>query len=274
MRDQLFLDAAAAASFDGAVIDCRFDLQQPQAGRSAYAAGHIPGAHFLDLEDDLSAPRGKHGGRHPLPPTAVFAARLAAIGVDQQTPILIYDGGEVVFAAHLWWMLRALGYGPLRVLAGGFAAWEAAGRPLSAAVPDAAPVAVPEVVSDWPQCCDRDGLRELQASGARLVDARDGARYRGEHEPIDPVAGHIPGALNRPWMDLTHAQQGLRGEEELRTLWGDLLDARPLVVYCGSGISACVNLMSLAALGRDDAWLYGGSWSDWCSYLDAEDAPA
>lgn len=267
MQPELFLSVDEAAAFDGAIIDCRFDLQAPQAGRQAYDSGHLPGAHFLDLERDLSAPRGEHGGRHPLPSPQDFAERLAALGINPGTEILLYDGGEVVFAAHLWWMLRALGYGPLRVLAGGFAAWESAGGAVTTVVPAPDPVPPAKVVASWPLCCDREGLLELQARGAQLVDARDGARYRGEQEPIDPVAGHIPGAHNRPWMELTDAQQGLCSIAEQRERWGELRAADPLVIYCGSGVSACVNIMSLAALGREDVWLYGGSWSDWCSYL-------
>ena len=119
----------------------------------------------------------------------------------------------------------------------------------------------------WPLCCDREGLRDLQARGARLVDAREEARYRGEIEPIDPVAGHIPGADNLPWQGFTPDGSGFLDIDGQREYWGALAEGEPLVVYCGSGVSACVNLLSLSLLGRDDAWLYGGSWSDWCSYL-------
>jgi thiosulfate/3-mercaptopyruvate sulfurtransferase len=267
MYRELFLTAGEVERFEGVVLDCRFNLQEPLAGREAYAAGHLPGAHFLDLEEHLSAPRGPHGGRHPLPPPEAFAARLASLGIGRDSPLLIYDGGEIVFAARLWWMLRGLGYGPLRLLAGGYRAWAEAGHVPETSVPQPQSVPVPGVPAQWPGCCDRDGLRALQADGVELVDAREGARYRGERETIDPVAGHIPGAINRPWMDLTHPEHGLRPEEELRQCWGDALEADRLVVYCGSGVSACINILSLVALGRDDAVLYGGSWSDWCSYL-------
>jgi thiosulfate/3-mercaptopyruvate sulfurtransferase len=193
---------------------------------------------------------------------------MAALGVGLSTPVLLYDDGSMVFAARAWWMLRALGYGPLHLLAGGLGAWEAAGGTPVAAPGEPAAVPVPAVPATWPLACDREQLVALQEQGAALVDCRDGARYRGEHEPIDPVAGHIPGASNLPWMSLTDPERGLRDPEALRAAWGDALEQERLVVYCGSGVSACVNLLSLAVLGRDDAWLYGGSWSDWCSYLE------
>jgi thiosulfate/3-mercaptopyruvate sulfurtransferase len=268
MSDSFFLSADQVASFTGVVVDCRFALGDVHAGRRAYAEGHLPGACYLDLEDDLSAPRERHGGRHPLPAPAAFAARLAALGIDRDSELLIYDDSNYPFAARLWWMLRSLGYAPARLLAGGYSAWLAAGGEPDTALPERAPVAVPTTPGQWPGCCDREQLRALQAQGAQLVDAREAARYRGEQEPIDPLAGHIPGALNRPWQSLISADGQLLPDAELRSALGeDLLLTDPLVVYCGSGVSACVNLLALATLGRDDAWLYAGSWSDWCSYM-------
>lgn len=267
MHKELFLAANAVGDFAGIIIDCRFDLMAPAAGAKAFGEGHIPGALFLDLERDMSTPKGEHGGRHPLPAPVDFAARLAALGVARGTPILLYDDSRNVFASRAWWMLRGLDYGPLRLLDGGYAAWERHGGKPTAEVAALPAVDVPDVAPAWPRCCDRDGLRELQGQNAQLVDAREAARYRGEHEPIDPVAGHIPGADNRPWQSLTTDDGRMCSEAELREIWGELINAEPLVVYCGSGVSACLNLLSLAALGRDDAWLYGGSWSDWCSYL-------
>ena len=267
MREDHFLAPADVDGFSGAIIDVRFDLMQPAAGRAAYGEGHIPGAHFLDLEDDLSAPRGEHGGRHPLPSPAVFAQRLAELGVVPGTELLLYDDSRCVFAARLWWMLRGLGFGPLRLLDGGYAAWMAAGGTPSTALPPVTPAAAAAVPENWPGCIDHDQVMSRQAAGALLVDAREAARYRGEHEPIDPVAGHIPGADNRPWQALTTDDGYVREAEELRAIWGDLLEREELMLYCGSGVSACLNLLTLSVLGRDDAILYGGSWSDWCSYL-------
>lgn len=270
MQTPDFLEPDAVGSFAGRVIDCRFDLMSPGAGRADYEAGHIPGAAFLDLEEDLSAPRGEHGGRHPLPAPRQFAAQMAALGVEPGVSLLLYDDSRGVFAARLWWMLRALGFGPVALLAGGYSAWCEAGGKRTQEIPACSAAPVANVPDAWPLCCDREGLRKLQAGGAQLVDAREAIRYRGEQELIDPVAGHIPGADNRPWQGLTTDSGRLRDKAELREIWGELLDAETLVVYCGSGVSACLNLLSLSVLGRNDVWLYGGSWSDWCSYLPRE----
>jgi thiosulfate/3-mercaptopyruvate sulfurtransferase len=164
-------------------------------------------------------------------------------------------------------MLRALGFPEPRLLAGGYAAWLAAGGEPTRERTEPASVAIAPVPPAWPGTCVREDLADLQARGGALVDARDAPRYRGDVEPIDPVAGHIPGALNRPWQAFVGEDGAFREVAELRSLWGDLAEVRPLVVYCGSGVSACVNLLALAELGRDDALLYAGSWSDWCSYL-------
>jgi thiosulfate/3-mercaptopyruvate sulfurtransferase len=262
-----FLSADAVADFDGVILDCRFSLADAAAGLGAYENGHLPGAHYLDLNRDMSAPVREYGGRHPLPAPADFAATLAALGIDRSTSVLVYDDSRFVFAARCWWMLRALGYPTPKILNGGYAAWVAAGGEISVLHPTPAPCALPAVPDRWPLCCDRDELLAKRTDGARLVDAREAARYRGEQEPIDPVAGHIPGAENLPWQSFSDEAGIFVDEARLRELWDDRLEARPLVVYCGSGVSACVNILALAQLGRDDVWLYGGSWSDWCSYL-------
>lgn len=264
-----FLPASSVAEFPGVVIDCRFSLADAQAGRQAYGEGHIPGAVFLDTGRDLSGPKGRHGGRHPLPTPGEFATTLADLGIDVDTPVLIYDDSDGLFAARCWWMLRALGFPSLAILAGGYAAWLAGGGVATRQVATRAPVAPLRAPAQWPLCCDREALAQLQARGATLVDAREAGRYRGDFEPIDPVAGHIPGAVNLPWQSLVDSRGGLVARPELEALWGSHAQADPLVVYCGSGVSACVNILSLALLGRQDVWLYGGSWSDWCSYLDA-----
>ncbi|TGD73994.1 sulfurtransferase [Mangrovimicrobium sediminis] len=269
----MLIDAEALASAadtpaDPILVDCRFDLADPDAGRRAYLAGHIPGARYLDLNRDLSAPPGRHGGRHPLPAPEVFARTLAAHGIGPHSAVVAYDDSRFAYAARLWWIMRELGYRPPLLLDGGYRAWLAAGGAVETGEPDPAAAAAPPAVPDtFGRACDIDGLRELQARGAELVDSREAARYRGEVEPIDPVAGHIPGALNHPWQGVTDVDGFLRDEAALRAHWGERLAAPELVVYCGSGVTACVNLFSLAALGREDAVLYAGSWSDWCSHL-------
>lgn len=251
---------------DAVVFDCRFALADAAAGRARYDEGHIPGAHFIDLNSDLSAPAGQHGGRHPLPAPAAFAATLADFGVDRQTDVIAYDDAGFGFVGRLWWMMRSLGYRPPRLLNGGYQAFVAAGGQPQLEVPQAQPCPVPEP-GEWQGVCDIHGVRAAQTSGALLVDSRDAARYQGLEEPIDPVAGHIPGAINRPWAQLQEADGKIAPVSQLESHWEEVLQAEQVVVYCGSGVSACANLFSLALLGRDDAVLYAGSWSDWCSHL-------
>ncbi|MFK7829248.1 MAG: sulfurtransferase [Congregibacter sp.] len=261
------LEVAEMERFSGVILDCRFSLTDSDFGRKSYSEGHIPGAFYLDLERDMSAPRERHGGRHPLPASTDFAGKLAAMGIDRDTTVLLYDDSRFVFAARCWWMMRALGFRTPLLLNGGYSAWLEAGGVPQLSAPSAVPYAVADVPAQWPMCCDRHQLVALQAEGACLVDAREAVRYRGEHEPIDPVAGHIPGAQNLPWQGLSGENGKLLEVSVLQSSWGELADARPLIVYCGSGVSACVNIFSLAVIGREDVWLYGGSWSDWCSHL-------
>jgi thiosulfate/3-mercaptopyruvate sulfurtransferase len=252
----------------GAVIfDCRFSLAEPMEGRRLYEQGHIPGAHYLDLNRDLSGPVAKHGGRHPLPAPSDFATTLAACGVGKDTEVVAYDDSRLAFAARLWWLMRALGYRPPRLLNGGYAAFLRAGGTPSTALPARQAQTPPVHASDFSGYCGIEEVRAGQGSAVLLVDSREPRRYAGLEEPIDPVAGHIPGAINRPWQGVTGSDGRVLDEAGLRVHWGDAIAAGQLVVYCGSGVTACVNLFSLALLGRDDATLYAGSWSDWCSYL-------
>ncbi len=262
----LIQPADLASSAGSVILDCRFSLADPGRGRADYLAGHVPGAHYLHLEEDLSGPVGPHGGRHPLPDPARFAATLARLGVGPGTGVIAYDDSGLAFSARLWWMMRSLGYRPPRLLDGGYRGFLDAGGTPETAVPAPRPC-TPAAVSGFAGCCDIAGLRQLQGEGALLVDSREERRYLGLEEPIDPVAGHIPGAVNRPWASVTSAAGRVLDEAGLRAHWGEALDAGRLVVYCGSGVTACVNLFSLALLGRDDATLYAGSWSDWCSFL-------
>jgi thiosulfate/3-mercaptopyruvate sulfurtransferase len=271
---------------DAVVFDCRFSLADPQEGRRLYTQGHIPGAHYLDLNRDMAGQVGEHGGRHPLPEAAEFAALLSQFGVGPTTEVVAYDDSRLAFAARLWWLMRALGYRPPRLLNGGYAGYlQAGGRPETHTPEPRAPEIrdseaidpetsapsrrpfVSGVARNFKGYCDIDAVRVAQLDGALLVDSREPRRYAGLEEPIDPIAGHIPGAVNRPWQGVTGADGRVLDAAGLRAHWGDALDAERLVVYCGSGVTACVNLFSLALLGREDATLYAGSWSDWCSYL-------
>lgn len=252
--------------FHGHIFDCRFSLADPCEGRTLYQQGHVAGAHYLDLNCDLAAPVEKHGGRHPLPDPAVFAATLAACGVGPDSEVVAYDDSRLAFAARLWWLMRALGYRPPRLLNGGYRGFlEAGGQPDTR--PPGSQAIVPAPITHFHGYCDIEGLRDAHARGALLIDSREPGRYAGLEEPIDPLAGHIPGAINRPWQGVTDGNGAVLDAAGQRAHWGDLPEAEQLVVYCGSGVTACVNLFSLALLGRDDAMLYAGSWSDWCSYV-------
>jgi thiosulfate/3-mercaptopyruvate sulfurtransferase len=261
------IEAGELSAGDGAVVfDCRFSLADPLEGRRLYEQGHIPGAHFLDLNRDLAGPVRQHGGRHPLPDPAVFAATLAGFGVAPDTAVVAYDDSRLAFAARLWWLMRALDYRPPRLLNGGYRSYLQAGGEPEVELPGRQPVASPGGAR-FRGYCDIEGLRAAQGQGALLVDSREARRYAGLEEPIDPLAGHIPGAINRPWQGVTDEQGRVLERAGLRAHWGEALAAEQLVVYCGSGVTACVNLWALAQLGREDAALYAGSWSDWCSYL-------
>jgi thiosulfate/3-mercaptopyruvate sulfurtransferase len=262
--------AELLAGVDAVIVDCRFVLGKPGAGREQYLEGHIPGAHYLHLEDDLSGPSGRHGGRHPLPDPATLAARLASLGIGLDTPVIAYDDSRFAFAARFWWLLRALGYRPPRLLNGGYQAWVAAGGAVASALPDPQPCPLP-AVSDYRGYCGIDDLPRLQAAGATLLDSREPKRFAGEEEPIDPVAGHIPGALNVPWQRVSDDLGRLRDAAALAEHFAAIPPGSQQVVYCGSGVTACVNLYALAQLGDNDALLYPGSWSDWCSYLQPGD---
>jgi thiosulfate/3-mercaptopyruvate sulfurtransferase len=263
----MLIDAAELmAGPEVIVFDCRFALANPATGRDEYLAGHIPGAHYLDLNRHLAGAVATHGGRHPLPDPAEFTELLASCGVGPNSHVVAYDDSRLAFAARLWWLMRSLGYRPPRLLDGGYRAWLGAGGKPDTLVPGTTNRAAAEP-GNYLGYCDIDGLRHAQSRGALLVDSREEQRYAGLEEPIDPVAGHIPGAINRPWQGVTGADGKVHGSPGLRNHWGDALAAEQLVVYCGSGVTACVNLFSLALLGRDDATLYAGSWSDWCTYL-------
>jgi len=253
------------------IVDCRFSLMQPDLGRQQYQEGHIPGAYYLDLNRDLSSPVDLHGGRHPLPDVAEMATTLAAMGVSSapkpETLVVAYDDSRLAFASRLWWLLRYLGHDRVTVLDGGFSAWTSAGYPVTL---DSPPVRsgqfVPRLRAD--QVVDREQVKQRQElPGVTLVDSREGDRYRGEREPIDPIAGHIPGAVNFPWQDVTDENGYVRSVREQQQRWQPLQHSEEIIVYCGSGVTACVNLLALELAGMTTGKLYAGSWSDWCSYL-------
>jgi thiosulfate/3-mercaptopyruvate sulfurtransferase len=251
------------------VVDVRHDLAQPSAGREAYAAGHIPAAIFLHLDDDLSGEKTGHNGRHPLPQRKEFAARMAALGMHKGTQVVAYDAQGGMFAARLWWMLRWLGHSRVAVLDGGLPAWQALGAPLSqdAATPhtEGSFAASESLV---PQTSAAEILAVLGTGRKRVIDARAPDRFRGENETLDPVGGHIPGAANRFFRDNLQADGRFKPAQQLREEFLAVQDYHApgdVIMQCGSGVTACHNLLSMEIAGLYGAALYPGSWSEWCS---------
>jgi thiosulfate/3-mercaptopyruvate sulfurtransferase len=253
-----------AARPEWRVFDCRHDLMKPDLGEQQYRAAHIPGALFAHLDRDLSAPRDGRG-RHPLPYPGAFLAWLGQQGVRPGDQVVCYDAGSGTIAARLWWMLRWVGHDAVAVLDGGLAKWVAEGRPTTAAVPRVAHTSYPARL--LPERVV--GVDFIERQKRRLLlDARAPARFRGEQEPIDPVAGHIPGAKNRFCNENLGPAGTFKSGELLKKEFEEILGATApgdVVSYCGSGVTACHNLLAMEIAGLPGAKLYAGSWSDWIS---------
>jgi thiosulfate/3-mercaptopyruvate sulfurtransferase len=249
-----------------AVVDCRFDLMNPEAGRRAYLAAHIPGARYADLNRDLSAPTTPLTGRHPLPAPAAFANRLGELGIGDSSQVIAYDDANGAYAARLWWMLRWLGHDAVAVLDGGFKAWTAHGRALESGETAVRAQSFTPRVHSQAVVSASEVAQALLDPRALLVDARAAERFAGSVEPIDAVAGHIPGAVNHPFSLSLDAQGRFLPAAELKGRWQERLagkDAGNLIAMCGSGVTACHNLLSLEVAGLSGAKLYAGSWSEW-----------
>jgi thiosulfate/3-mercaptopyruvate sulfurtransferase len=253
---------------DWCIFDCRHDLADPGKGERLYRASHIPGARFAHLDRDLSGAKTGRNGRHPLPDPAAFAAWLGSQGVDTTKQVVAYDDAGGAFAARLWWLLRWVGHRSVAVLDGGWAAWLAAEQPTT----DLPPVITPtrfDGRADPTMTVDTAWLEaHLEHAGVCLVDARSPDRYRGENETIDPVAGHIPGAVNRFFKDNLRADGRFESAEPLKAAFESLAGGVPpvaMVHQCGSGITACHNLLAMEIAGLPGARLYPGSWSEWCA---------
>lgn len=248
-------------------MDCRFDLMAPDKGRTEYLAGHIPGALYADLDRDLAGPVTEQSGRHPLPDVADFKSTLERWGIGNDTQVVVYDYASGGLAARLWWMLRWLGHTKVAVLNGGLRAWRASDGELEIDVPD-----FPE--SDFASTADHGMVTTTEeissaiagASDLHLVDARDRPRFAGQTEPIDTVAGHVPGAVNFPFSEAVNADGTWKSVEELRTMWAKVLGSAspaPFSVMCGSGVTACHLVLSARLAGLDEPRVYVGSWSEW-----------
>lgn len=246
------------------IVDCRFDLLDTAAGERRYGESHIPGAVYAHLDRDLSGARqpAGEGGRHPLPSPADLTRTFGRWGIGRGVQVVAYDDQSGHYAARLWWLLRFMGHAAVAVLDGGWPAWVAAGLPVATGPDGPAPARLFEGGAHFAQLAAREQL----TAAPRLVDARAPERYRGETEPLDPVAGHIPGALNRPYTDNWDTAGQWRSQEALLGEFLDLLGDTPAeeaVFYCGSGVSACVNLLAMARAGLPVGRLYVGSWSEW-----------
>ncbi len=251
---------------DWVLLDCRFDLARPPWGEQAFLAGHLPGAQYAHLERDLSGPVGPFTGRHPLPAAEAFAERVGDWGIGGDTQVVAYDQGNGMFAARAWWLLRWVGHERVAVLDGGVSAWIGAGGELTREIvtrprrrfparPDANRVVDAAFV-----------LGAVEAGAIRLSDARAADRFAGHNETIDPVAGHVPGAVNHPYARNLDERGCFLPADELRLRWLETLGGRTPrdhVVMCGSGVSACHNLLALEHAGLPGSRLYAGSWSEW-----------
>lgn len=255
------------------IVDCRHDLMDAQAGKNAYDAGHIPGAVFANLDTDLSGSKfdavGVFAGRHPLPKTEDLLAALRRMGINQDTQVIAYDAHGSMFAARLWWLLRSIGHAQVAVLDGGLTAWINAGQSLQTESVSNVVGNIDVKHSLTKQVNVQTVLQNLQAEAdvkLQVIDARAADRFRGENETIDPVGGHIPGAKNRFFKDNLQADGRFKSIQELRQEWQALLaDPTKAIMQCGSGVTACHNLLALEVAGLSGAALYPGSWSEWCA---------
>jgi thiosulfate/3-mercaptopyruvate sulfurtransferase len=311
MRDTPLIQAAELAALQASpspalVFDCSFDLVNPQAGRQAFETGHLPGAGYISLDEDLSTTKNGRNGRHPLPERSVFAARMAERGIRPGVTVVAYDNAGGMYAARFWWMLRWIGHADVAVLDGGLGAWKAAGlslesgtdaalasqasnekRPTSITTSD--PAASTGSIAERASLTAATGNASLatavdretllanlklagQPSHRLVVDARSPDRFRGENETLDPVGGRIPGAVNRFFKDNLGPDGRFKPAEQLRQEWQAVIGGREpasLVMQCGSGVTACHNLLALELAGLSGAALYPGSWSEWSAWPDA-----
>lgn len=254
---------------DQVIVDCRFVLGNSNAGKEAYIQGHIPGAVYMDLEQQMSASIQQHGGRHPLPDMESFAQTLGQLGIDHNVRVVAYDNQGGAMASRLWWLLKYMGHEQVYVLDGGFSRWNAEQFPVTSAPPT---VAIPKRFTPNIQhdmlVSMADVKQRLGTEATVLVDSREERRYLGIEEPIDRVAGHIPGAVNHFWKHVLNESGGWKSAEEMRESFRDLDPTQEVIVYCGSGVTACPNVLALQEAGCENVKLYAGSWSDWISYED------
>jgi thiosulfate/3-mercaptopyruvate sulfurtransferase len=260
-------DLAAHLNDAGWVVcDCRHDLADTEAGRRAYRESHVPSARFVHLDEDLSAPKSGRNGRHPLPDPERFARRVGELGISNSSQVVAYDASGGYYAARMWWMLRWLGHEAAAVLDGGWDGWTKAGLPTTEAVPNVKPARFVRGASLVHAVTAGEIAHDFGTRQRRLLDARSPDRFRGENETLDPVAGHIPGAVNRFFKLNLDADGGFKPPSALREEFNAVIGARApsdVIHYCGSGVTACHNLLAMEVAGLAGSRLYSGSWSEW-----------
>ncbi|MFZ3590923.1 sulfurtransferase [Bacillus sp. DJP31] len=250
------------------IVDCRFQLNDATAGEVAYRTVHLPNSAYMSLEKDLASPALHHGGRHPLPDIEILSEKLSSIGIDEKVTVVVYDDQNGAMASRLWWILRYLGHEKVFVMNGSYSTWEQKGFQVDSTIPTfQRRMFKPRIHSDMLVTVDE--VRAcLNNPNFTLIDSREAKRYKGLEEPIDSIAGHIPGALNLFWLDNSN-HEGTWNEQKLQKKRLDHLPKdQSIIVYCGSGVTACPNVLALKEAGFKDVLLYAGSWSDWISYED------
>lgn len=261
--------AANLAEEDLVVVDCRFSLADKEAGYQGYLLHHIPGAFYMDLEKDLSGPVEKTGGRHPLPPLAPFYEKLGRFGINPRTRVLVYDNEGGAMASRLWFLLQYIGHEKVWILGDSYGSWKEKGYPISSVLPEEEQgQPYPGVPKEEMVVVMEEVKGRIQDPSYVLVDAREPLRYQGKKEPIDKIPGRIPSALNFFWRDLLNREGAWASKEEMQRHFVSLPKSKEIVVYCGSGVTACPNVVALLALGYPRVRLYAGSYSDWISYAE------
>ncbi|WP_456278633.1 sulfurtransferase [Bacillus sp. AK128] len=250
------------------IIDCRFQLNDPNAGIEAYKESHLSNAVYLHLEKDLSGPVNTHGGRHPLPDSQQLSETLASLGIDKGTTVIAYDDQNGAMASRCWWLLQYLGHEKVYVMNGSFQSWKNQGLPLSSEVKEFQKREFQPNIQKHLLANVEDVQDNLHTNASALIDSREEKRYKGEIEPIDKKAGHIPGALNYFWQENIASDGTWKHPKEHEERFKDLSKEQSVIVYCGSGVTACPNVLALKEAGYQDVKLYLGSWSDWITYED------
>lgn len=250
------------------IVDCRFALGDPTAGRNAYEASHLPNATYFDLDQDLSNSIGEHGGRHPLPDIQELSRKLGASGIGNDSIVVAYDDQGGMFAARFWWLMRFMGHHDVAILDGGYSKWMQEGHPTTSQAPQITTATfTPHVNHDL--MVDMETVKKsMGTQGITIIDSRDAKRFTGEEETIDPIAGHIPSAKNYFWKGVLTDSGEWKSAEALKEHFSNLSMNDEIIVYCGSGVTACPNVIALERAGYTNVRLYAGSWSDWITYKD------